>query len=208
MIIGYIRIPFGEQSDERQRQAVTAFNCDEIYSDTTAPRRDATYPERDTAVAKLGAGDKLVIQSLDKLAIEPVDILAVLDTLHRKKVTLISISEDLDTSKNTAFYYDAEIFNSMLKATFQERMVHIRTAGTLNGTPPGRPPKLSPQDKKLVVEWQSDRAARHGRKKTQQEIADYFGVNLMTIRRILEADKQSKMIADHNSKKSGAEGEE
>lgn len=100
MIIGYARVSTQEQSLDRQIDALQKYGAEKIFTEKitgTVKNR----PELDQMRAILRDGDVVVIESLSRLGRSSRDLLSLIEEFRDKKVTLISLKENLDISTPT-----------------------------------------------------------------------------------------------------------
>lgn len=99
---GYIRVSTAEQNEARQVEALTRQGVEK--EDIVIEKRSGKDMERPGLCALLGkvrAGDTVVVQSIDRLGRSTKDVLNIVEALTKKKVQLLSIKENLDTSTDT-----------------------------------------------------------------------------------------------------------
>jgi DNA invertase Pin-like site-specific DNA recombinase len=100
MIIGYARVSTQEQSLDRQIDVLKKYGAEQIFEEKitgTIKNR----PELDKVKAMLREGDVLVIESLSRLGRSSKDLLALIEEFRDRKVTLVSIRENIDISTPT-----------------------------------------------------------------------------------------------------------
>lgn len=132
---------------------------------------------RNQMVAGLSNGDILVSPSIAHLAVSVVDLLAVVQRIHRVGATLRLAAEQIDTSipaARNALVALAEYDRRLLDARRQTG----RYEGGLRGAAPGRPRKLDD----VLVRTIRDELAQ-GR--THASVARNLGVHPTTVMRLL-----------------------
>ncbi|HHO8391277.1 TPA: recombinase family protein [Klebsiella pneumoniae] len=83
MRYGYARTSTKEQNPERQRVALQEENCEELFVDQCSGK-NAERPQLQLMMSKLRAGDTVVVKSVDRLARNTKDLLALLDEAKNK----------------------------------------------------------------------------------------------------------------------------
>jgi DNA invertase Pin-like site-specific DNA recombinase len=100
MIIGYARVSMQDQSLDRQIDALMKYGAAQIFEEKitgTIKNR----PELDKMKAMLRENDVVVIESLSRLGRSSKDLLALIEEFRDRKVTLISLKENIDISTPT-----------------------------------------------------------------------------------------------------------
>jgi DNA invertase Pin-like site-specific DNA recombinase len=100
MIIGYARVSTQEQSLDRQIDVLKNYGAEQIFEEKitgTIKNR----PELDKMKAMLRENDVVVIESLSRLGRSSKDLLALIEEFRDRKVTLVSLRENIDISTPT-----------------------------------------------------------------------------------------------------------
>lgn len=148
MRIGYARVSTVDQSPELQFQALTAAGCERVYGET-ASGDDAGRPELKRVLEDvLRDGDTLVVWKLDRLARSLKQLIETAETLQRRNIGLVSLTEHLDTTTpggRLVFH----VFGAI--AEFERALIRERTAAGLaearrRGRKGGRPRALAAED--------------------------------------------------------------
>lgn len=145
MKVGYARVSTDEQNLDPQLDALRSAACDVIYQDQGISGVAADRPGLGDAIARLQAGDVLVIWKLDRLGRSLAHLIALTAQLESKGVTLVSLSEAIDTRSPSGRL----LFHVMgALAEFERSLIAERTragiaAARERGIKIGRPPKLS-----------------------------------------------------------------
>ena len=175
--IGYARVSTPEQSLDLQVDALTAAGCDLIRSDV-ASGAVRSRPQLERVLVELQAGDTLVVWRLDRLGRSLAHLVATVDDLAARDITLRSLHEAIDTS-TPAGRLMLGVFASL--AEFERELIRERTMAGLEaarqrGRPTGRPTVWSPE--------KADAARRMIRGgATVTEIARALGVSRATVYR-------------------------
>ena len=111
MLVGYARVSTKEQNYEMQIQALRNAGCEKIFSEKESGNSDDRR-EFKKALTFLREGDTLIVWKLDRLGRSISQSSRVLETLKEKKVSVVSLIENIDT--RTIFgewlFYFASIF--------------------------------------------------------------------------------------------------
>lgn len=179
MKIGYARVSTDDQKLDLQTRALKAEGCDEILKDQ-ASGTQAKRPGLDKALAKIGAGDVLVVWRLDRLGRSLPHLIDTLRAIEAKGAGFKSLSEGIDTT-TAGGRFVFHLFGAL--AEFERALIVERTqaglaAAKAKGTRLGRKPKLTPQQ------------ARHARKlmeggESASVVAGSLGVDRSTLYRTL-----------------------
>lgn len=99
--IGYIRVSTGEQSVESQRHDIEQrYNVEEWFADegVSGAVRAADRLGFAKLLSYVRKGDTLIVGAIDRLGRDTLDVLATVDTLRERGVTIISKREGFDLS--------------------------------------------------------------------------------------------------------------
>ena len=138
-------------------------------------------PELHKILDQLRSGDTLVVWKLDRLSRSLKDLLTILERVNAAGAKFRSLTESIDTS-GPAGRMLMQMLGSF--AEFEREMIRERTRAGLHearaqGRLPGRKPKITPEQKKEIVE-----AVASGRK-TPAEIARLLKIHRGTVSRIV-----------------------
>src|SRR6476661_5645222 len=95
--ICYARVSTFEQILDLQRDALTAAQCDRIFTDTASGAR-SDRPGLQCALDYVREGDVLVVWKLDRLGRSLVHLIEVVTALEQRSVGFQSITEAIDTT--------------------------------------------------------------------------------------------------------------
>lgn len=98
--IAYIRVSTIEQNEQRQIEALNQYNIDKWFIEKVSGK-DTNRPELTSMIDYARSGDKIYILDFSRLARNTKDLLNIIEILENKKVKLISIKENIDTSTAT-----------------------------------------------------------------------------------------------------------
>lgn len=184
MLIGYARVSTDEQDLTAQYDALGALGVaeDRIYIDHGRSGTNLARPGLHEALAACREGDTLVVTKLDRLARSIRDARDILDGLTQRGVKLSlggSVHDPTDPVGRLLFNVlalVAEFEADLIRARTREGMAVARAKGRLKG----KPPKLSPNQEKHLVELY--RAGRH----TVSDLVELFGVGRATVYRAIQ----------------------
>lgn len=94
--IGYMRISTKIQDNALQKAALDKYGCDEIFDDKKSGHKKREGLEN--CLAKLQAGDTLVVWRLDRLGRRITHLSVLFEQLRERGVPFVSIMENFDTS--------------------------------------------------------------------------------------------------------------
>lgn len=143
--IGYARVSTTDQHLDLQTDALLRAGCSRIFEDhgvSGARRRRAGLSSTLKALRK---GDTLVVWRLDRLGRSLRHLLSVVESLKRRGVEFLSLTENIDTSSpggNLIFHIMAALAE-FEKSMLRERTVAGIAAARARGRCPGRRPALT-----------------------------------------------------------------
>jgi len=147
MIIGYARVSTQDQNLDRQIDALKKYGAEQIFEEKitgTIKNR----PELDKMKSMLRAGDIVVIDSLSRLGRSSKDLLALIEEFRERKVTLVSLRENIDISTPTGqlmFTVLAALCQFERDLTVQrtkDGLMAARARGRKGGRPKADPKKV------------------------------------------------------------------
>ena len=143
-IVGYARVSTLTQTLEQQTEQLTAAGAGRIFSDVMSGARD-DRPGFTECLNYLRQGDTLVIWRLDRLARNTRSIVDTLDDLTKRRITVRSIHDGVDTSTSTGRMV-AGILTAL--AEYERELIRERTMLKLeharkSSVKFGRPAKLN-----------------------------------------------------------------
>ncbi len=178
----YARVSTLDQNTDMQVQALKkaypdAAHRQEKKSGTTAKDRDVL----NLLLDMIGAGDKLVVWKLDRLARNTGDLCQIVNTLEGKGASLEILDQKIDTSTATgkAFLQMLGVFAEFETNLRKERQLAGIAAAKAKGKHLGRKSSLTADDKKNIRDKKES-----GMNPTQ--ISKEFGVSRGTIYNVLK----------------------
>ena len=100
MNIGYVRVSTVEQNEQRQTQALKVHNINKLYIDKSTGK-NMERPQLKKMLEYVREGDTVYVMDWSRLSRSVVDLLKIIELLSDKRVKLISIKENFDTSTPT-----------------------------------------------------------------------------------------------------------
>lgn len=100
MNIAYIRVSSVDQNEERQIQSLKKFNIEKTFSEKISAK-NMNRPKLKEMLEFAREGDTIYIHDFSRLARSTKDLLELVEQLQAKKVHLVSIKENIDTSTPT-----------------------------------------------------------------------------------------------------------
>ena len=172
MLIGYFRnCPGHEGPAAAQRRSLAEAGCEQVVEEQSGAEHGDEQPELHDLLARLQAGDVVVVPRLDSLGRSLPNVVRNVQRLIAAGTGLRSLAEALDTPPRSQI---AETVVVVEHGKGQETGSRRRRAG-------GRPPKLSPAQQADVVE-----TVLSGRG-TAAAMAKNYRVSPATISRLLAA---------------------
>lgn len=98
--IAYVRVSTVEQNDERQREALAAYQIDKWFCEKVSGK-DTNRPQLQAMLEYVREGDTVYVHDFSRLARSTADLLNIVDTLSAKGVHLVSRKEAVDSSTPT-----------------------------------------------------------------------------------------------------------
>lgn len=100
MKVAYIRSSSEQQNNEYQIKALESYNIEKYFIEKKSGK-DTNRPVFKEMLEYIREGDIVYIYDFSRISRNVKDLLNIVDTLQEKKVELISIKENLDTSTST-----------------------------------------------------------------------------------------------------------
>ena len=100
MNIAYVRVSTIEQNEARQVEALKKYNIEKWYIEK-ASGKDINRPKLKEIIEFARDGDTVYIHSLDRLARNTKNLLAIVEEFETKNIHLVTSKEAIDTSTAT-----------------------------------------------------------------------------------------------------------
>lgn len=191
--VGYIRVSSIDQNTERQLDGLT---LDRVFTDKmTGKTKDR--PQLQAMLDYVRYGDVVIVHSLDRLARNFDDLLAIIKVLNKKGVAFKSLQENITinaTGNNPMDLLILHIFGaiaqfnrSLIREAQREGIAKAKQRGVYKG----RKPSLT-ADKIAIIEerlTQKNKDLKSYQSISYQSIADEVSVSLSTLNRYLKKRK-------------------
>lgn len=144
--IGYARVSTVDQHLDLQLNALRLAGCDRIFEDNGVSGGQLQRDGLSSMLKVLRRGDVLVVWRLDRLGRSIVHLISMVETLKRRGIGFISLTESIDTASaggQLIFHIFAAIAQ-FEKSLIRERTMAGLAAAKARGKMPGRRPSLSP----------------------------------------------------------------
>jgi len=167
------------QNLDSQIDALSAFGCTKIYKDKESGTKEQR-PSWQRLIEYLRDGDILVITELSRMTRSLKHLLQVIDDLEKRRVGLISLRENIDTSTATGRFFISIMgaIAQMERELKSERAKAGREAAKARGRSGGRP-RTNPQ------KLEQARILYENSTQTAAEVCKAVGVGRRTLFRYL-----------------------
>ncbi|OZF26314.1 DNA invertase [Rhodococcus sp. 14-2483-1-2] len=174
---GYARVSTAEQNLDLQSDALRAFGCERIFTDT-ASGSTTTRPALTELLDILLPGDVLTVWRLDRLGRNLPHLIELIADLKARGVAFASVTEQIDTT-TAGGELIFHIFGAL--ASFERQLLRERTHAGLaaareRGKVGGRPPALTVTKKREATRMRNQGS-------TIGDIAEILGVSRRTLYR-------------------------
>ena len=100
MVVAYVRVSTLEQNEARQVEALKQHNIEKWYIEKVSGK-DTKREKLQLMLDFVREGDEVYVMDFSRLSRSVQDLLNIVDLLNSKKVKLVSLKENLDTSTAT-----------------------------------------------------------------------------------------------------------
>jgi DNA invertase Pin-like site-specific DNA recombinase len=181
MKIAYLRVSTADQNTDAQLIEIKKYHqIEKVFEEKASGRNDERI-ELQKALDYCREGDSLVVYKLDRLARSTVKLISVLNDLRDRKVELISISENIDTSTSAgrALFGMLAVFAEFEASVIRERTKAGLASARARGVSLGRTKTDSRTIEKALKLYD---AKTH----VVKEITDITGVSKSTLYRAIK----------------------
>ena len=188
MVIGYARVSTLEQNIERQEVALRKLGCERVFIDKMSGK-NIDRPQFNTMMSFVRDGDTLIVSEYNRLSRSTKDLLATIEELETRGVTVKSIKENLDTGTPqgklilTIFAGLAEFERTLMLQRQAEGIERAKLAGKYKGR------KHKEYDKELLKEVLDGLADES---LTVTKAAELLGVTRPTVYKLLNREKETQ----------------
>lgn len=155
--IGYIRVSTIEQNTDRQEIALAEIGMDKTFIEKVTGK-NTNRIELNKMLQYVREEDVLYIESISRLARSTKDLLSIVQLLQEKKVDLISLKENIDTTSPQGRFI-LTIFAALAeleRENILQRQKEGIAAAKLKGKKFGRPKIESPKEwNKVISLWKN-----------------------------------------------------
>ena len=157
MKVSYERVSTSDQSLLRQDIMMEQYGIEKFFTEKISGK-NMERPELKRMLEFLREGDILVIESISRLARSTRDFLEILEQLEKKKVALVSLKEQIDTTTPTGRFM-VSIFAALAQLEREQILQRQKegiNAQKANGTYTGGRPKVKVDDKwfaEVCLRW-------------------------------------------------------
>ncbi|MGY2987742.1 recombinase family protein [Bradyrhizobium sp. USDA 4508] len=189
MIYGYARVSTTGQTLATQEQALTAFGIDKLYSEKVSGVKQRRELER--LLAKLQAGDVVVVAKLDRLARSTLDLLRIVDQIGKAGAGFKSLGDswaDTTTPHGRLMMTVLAGIAEFERSLILQRTSDGRARAKAEGKHLGRSPKLTAhQQREALARLEAGEATR--------VIARSYNVAHSTISRLADRTAATEPVA-------------
>jgi DNA invertase Pin-like site-specific DNA recombinase len=183
-LIGYARASTYGQTLDSQLEQLRAAGCSSrnIYREKVTGAR-ATRRELNRMFGKLAPDDVVTVTRIDRLARSTFDLFGIVKRIVDAKAEFRSLAEPwADTGTSTGRLMLAVLggLADVERDLIRARTAEGRNRAKLKGKHMGRPPSLTPEQRKEAIQRRSKGA-------TLQELADSYDRSISTMRRATRA---------------------
>ncbi len=97
MTVGYIRVSAADQNPARQEEAFKNHGVERVFEEKISGK-DMNRPKLRELLDFVREGDTVIVESYSRLARSTKDLLLIIDKLQEKKVSFVSLKENIDTT--------------------------------------------------------------------------------------------------------------
>lgn len=158
MKYGYARVSTPDQSLSLQLDALRLYGVDSICEEKISGKRKSK-PVLDRLIDKLKLGDQLVVWKLDRLGRRTCELMLLQESLEKRNIALVSLTEHLDTSSpigKFAFHIlccVAEMERNIISERTIAGLNSARAKGRIGGRPSGLSEAAKRKAKKAKNEY-------------------------------------------------------
>lgn len=192
MIIGYARVSTNDQSLDVQREAIKQYAKElgedyDIYEEKESGGK-TNRAQLKNAIRAAQDGNKFVVYKLDRLARSTKQLYETTETLTKKGVEFVSLSDNMDTTTSTgrAMFGMLAVFAEFERDIIRERTKAGLESAKRQGRTGGRP-SLDKDTRDRIVRY-------YNRGDSATEIAKVLGVGRSTIYKIVNEAKLSAEV--------------
>ncbi|OAI84543.1 DNA resolvase [Rhizobium sp. GHKF11] len=143
--IGYARVSTVDQHLDLQRNALRLAGCNRIFEDHGVSGSNEQRGGLSSMLKALRRGDILVVWRLDRLGRSIIHLISMIDSLKRRGIGFVSLTESIDTSSagGQLIFHILAALAEFEKSLIRERTIAGIAAAKARGKLPGRRPALT-----------------------------------------------------------------
>lgn len=151
MRVAYVRSSTQEQNNQYQLDALAKYDIEKFFIDKCSGK-NTDRPQFKEMMDYIREGDEIITYDFSRISRSLKDLLNIIDELDKKKVKLISIKENLDTSTSTGMLMVSMIgaVNQFQLANQREKQLEGIAIAKANGKYKGRKKIDFPDNWELV----------------------------------------------------------
>ena len=179
-LLGYARVSTAQQDLTRQRRALKAARCDDIFEDVASGKSMKGRPELDRLLSALAPGDCLVIAEWDRATRSMFDGMTILQKVIEAGAAIKVLdfsSLDLTTPEGRGFIAMFSAMAERERIRINKRTSEGRALAVKAGKRMGRKPKLTPFQ-------QTEARTKVSDGMSLRDVAKLFNVSRMAIQRL------------------------
>jgi DNA invertase Pin-like site-specific DNA recombinase len=191
MIVGYARVSARDQDFAGQVADLEAAGCVKIYREKISGAK-TDRPELGKLMRRLEEGDTVIVCRLDRLARSTRDLLNLLDRISERGATFRSLKDawaDTSTMHGRLLITVLGGIAQFERELIRERTSEGRTRAMARGVRFGRPRKLTPHQRREILE-------RIAAGEIQADLARTYNVGEATISRLAAPSPFDASAAD------------
>ncbi len=180
MNLAYVRVSTREQNESRQMVSLERFGIEKWFIEKVSAST-AERPKLQEMLEFARAGDVIYVHDFSRLARNTADLLRIIEQLGAKEVTLISATENFDTSSATGKLMLTMLaaINEFERNILLERQREGIEQAKLRGVYHGRPKMQIPDNFGYILEKIDDGTL------TRTKAAAMLGVSRITLRNMM-----------------------
>ena len=176
--VGFARVSSMGQDLTTQRAALEAAGCERVFSGKHSGKAESNAAALAELLDYVREGDVVVVTKIDRFGRSLAQVLATIEELTARGVALVALDQDIDTSKQDPMSRAMLQLLGMF-AEMERNFIVTRTqeGKAASGNYGGRPPKLTPEQRKDVTR-------RLAKGESKSALAKEYGVSRATIGRV------------------------
>lgn len=196
MKIAYVRVSTIEQNEARQVEALKKLEIEKWFTEKVSAK-DTNRPQLMSMLEFAREGDTIYVHDFSRLARSTSDLLKVIEKLNEKKINLISVKENIDSTTPTGKLMLTMIgaINEFERANLLERQREGIAIAKKEGVYKGRKPITFSNDT-FLPKYNKYMA----RQITKTDFAKDLGISRPTLDKILNDNDELRRLLHNNIK--------